>query len=128
MSGSRTWSAAPQSYAAALGVVAGAMVVRFALNPILGNNLHYFLQFVAILAAARYFGFWPSVAGLTLATADPVYRAISIGRNTPRFWWALAVAWVFCLAMMWLLDRQRRMRTEVEQTSRLADERLQELG
>jgi PAS domain S-box-containing protein len=128
MSGSRSWSAAPQSYAAALGVVAGAMVVRFALNPVLGSSLQYFLQFVAILAAARYFGFLPSLAGLALATTVPVYKAVSTGRDTTRFWVAMSVVWLFCLALMWLLDRHRRMRSQVEQTSRLADERLEELG
>src|SRR5215813_6389502 len=128
MSGSRSWSAAPQSYAAALGVVAGAMIVRFALNPLPGSSLPYFLQFVAILAAARYFGFLPSLVGLALATTVPVYKAVSTGRDTTRFWVAMSVAWLFCLALMWLLDRHRRMRSQVEQTSRLADERLEELG
>jgi PAS domain S-box-containing protein len=115
-------------YAAALGLVAAAIAVRFALNPVLGNRLPYFLQFIAVMVAARYFGFGPAVAALAIATVPPVYRAVVSGRDTFQYWVALAVSWAFCVLIIWLLDRYRRMGTIVETSTRLADERLQELS
>jgi PAS domain S-box-containing protein len=128
MLGTRSWSVAPRSYGAALGAVAGAVAVRFSLDPVLGTRLPYFLQFIAVLVSARYFGFGPAVAGLGLATLVPVYRAVSASEDDLRFWSALVVVWCFCLAAIWLLNRYRRMRATVETSNRLADERLHELG
>src|SRR5437016_14624107 len=121
MSGSLPGSATQRSYAAAIGVVAGAMALRFALNPLLGTSLQYSLQFIAVLVAARYFGFGPAVAGLALSSTQPVYRAISTGRDTGRYWIGFLLSWAFCIGLIWLLDRHRRMRSAVETSTRLAD-------
>src|SRR4051812_11860842 len=127
MLGSQSASDAPRRYAVALGVVAGAMALRFALNPVVGTRIPYLLQFVAVLVAARYFGFGPALAGLALATVAPVYRAVAAGTDSPRYWLAMVVAWGFCIGLIWLLDRHRRMSGVVADSTRLAEERLQEL-
>jgi len=129
MRGMRPGSVAVRSYAAALGLVAGAIAVRFALNPVLGTRLQSFLQFIAVLVVARFLGFGPALAGLILAIAFAVYRRMDAPDEiTSRYWVALAVSIAFCVLIIWLLDRYRRMRLNVADSERLADERLQELG
>jgi PAS domain S-box-containing protein len=120
MSGSRSWTVAPRSYGAALGVVVSAMALRIALNPVLGARLPYFLQVLAVLISAWYFGFVPSLAGLFVMSLYAVYRAIAGGRDTAQFWSALAMLWILCLVVTWLLDRYRR-------TQAAAAVRLEEL-
>src|SRR5207247_10551639 len=88
----------------------------------------YSFQFIAVLVAARYFGFGPAVTGLALSSAQPVYRAISTGRDTTRYWIAFLLSWAFCIGLIWLLDRHRRMRSAVETSTRLADERMTHLA
>ena len=128
MLGSRSGSDAPRRYAAALGIVAAAMLLRVALNPVVGTRIPYLLQFIAVLVAARYFGFGAALVGLGLATVQPVYRALSTGTDSLRFWLALGISWTFCIALIWLLDRHRRMSGAVADSTRLAEERLKELA
>jgi PAS domain S-box-containing protein len=104
------------------------MALRLALNPLLGVSLPYFLQVVAVLVAAWYFGFGPSLAGLFLMTGFSVYRSVAGGQDTFPFWTALFVVCTFCVALTWLLDRYRRVRWATESSSRLASERLQALA
>jgi PAS domain S-box-containing protein len=111
-----------------LGIVAGAMLLRVALNPVVGTRIPYLLQFIAVLVAARYFGFGAALVGLAVATVQPVYRALSTGTDSLRFWLALGISWSFCIALIWLLDRHRRMSGAVADSTRLAEERLKELA
>jgi PAS domain S-box-containing protein len=110
----------------AIVLVAASIGVRLGLNPVLGGRFPYFLQFVTILFGARYVGFGPAVGGLALASTPPFYAALEGGRT--QYWVALPVAWIICLFLIWLLDRQRHMLSEVATSSRLADERLKQLG
>jgi PAS domain S-box-containing protein len=112
---------------AALGLVAAAIALRFALNPILDKNLPYFLQFVAVLIAARNFGFGPALSGLVLATFIPLYRGIT-GVAGPQYWIALVIVWSVCAGLVWLIDRYQRLNSTLESSNRLADERLEALG
>jgi PAS domain S-box-containing protein len=100
------------------------MALRFALNPVLDSRLPYFIQIVAVLITARYFGFGPALVGLVLGTVVPV----ASGAAVLPHWITLAVIWVFCPVIIWMLDRHRRMRVTLESSTRLADERLHELG
>ena len=115
MSGSRSWTVAPRSYGAALGVAVSAMALRIALNPVLGARLPYFLQVLAVLISAWYFGFVPSLAGLFVMSLYAVYRAIAGGRDTAQFWSALAMLWILCLVVTWLLVRVLVRHTALEQ-------------
>jgi two-component system, chemotaxis family, CheB/CheR fusion protein len=121
-----------ERYLVALTGVAAAAGVRWLLSPILGNSAQYLLQYIAVLLAARYLGFGPALAGLVLGTSSAFYAAaIHHGRlsiSDPRFWWRIAVIYVSGIFLVWLLDRQRRMRGEVESTTRMADERLEQLS
>lgn len=126
MLGSRFPTTAPGRYVAALVLVAAAMAVRLGLDPVLGTRFPYLLQLIVILLCARYLGFGPAVSGLALASVRPVYAAVAYGRT--QYWIALAVSWIVCLLLIRLLDRQRLMLSEVETSSRLADERLKQLS
>jgi PAS domain S-box-containing protein len=123
---------APARYFAAVACVALAILVRWLLGPVLGRSLPYSLQFVAVLAAARYLGLGPAIGGLILGTVPIFYtaafhpRTLSIGQ--PRFWIVMAGIYGFCIFLIRVLDRQRKMRMEVETASRLAGERLEQLS
>ena len=58
---------APARYALALALVGAAMLMRHVLAPALGARFPFLLQFLAILAAARYIGFGPAMAALLVA-------------------------------------------------------------
>ena len=83
-----------QRYLAALALVATATLVRWSLNPLLGPTYPYLLQFLAVLAAARYFGFGPAIAGLLLGTSPLVFGIQLIARppvaSGSRFWISIA--------------------------------------
>src|SRR5437660_1730558 len=129
MPGSRWWSTVPGKYVVAISTVAAAMLLRLALDPVLpANRFRYTLQLIAVLVCARYLGFGPAAAGMVLATVPALYGAIGRGTADSRFWLALTFFWAFALFLIWLLDRVRRMRSQVESSTRLADERLQEAG
>jgi PAS domain S-box-containing protein len=121
-----------ERYFAALGCVAAAAFVRWLLTPLLGAQIPYMLQFIALLIAARYFGPGPAIAGLLLGTSPLFYAAaLHPGRYSitqPRFWFRMTAIYAFTGFLIWLLDRQRRMAGQVESSSRVADERLEQLG
>src|SRR5690349_20478792 len=86
-----------QRYLAALALIATATLVRWALNPLLGTTYPYLLQFFAVLAAARYFGFGPAIAGLFLGTSPLVFGVEIIPRpptaTGSRFWVTIAIVY-----------------------------------
>ena len=122
----RTYSA-PARYAAAVGLTGAAMLLRHVLDPVLGTQYPFFLQFCAMLAAARFLGFGPGCAALLTALSPSLYIFIRHAQPAPpiaRFVGAL----LFCLFLVWLLDRQGRMRAEVMRSVHLAAERLEQLS
>ena len=128
MLGSRWRASATGRYLVALSLVAAAMLLRLALNPVLGNRFPFFLQIVAVMVSAYYCGFGPSMAALALGSVPALYRVMYGGEVPTRSWVALGAAWIFCILLAWLLARQWRMRTQVESSSRLAGERLEQLA
>src|SRR5436190_8165314 len=121
-----------QRYLAALACVAFAMFARWLLGPLLGPRIPFLLQLIAVLVAARWFGFGPAVLGLFLATS-PVFYAAAMRTSkftmaSPQFWVGIIVIHAIFVFFIWLLDRQRRMRFEFANTTQLASERLQQLN
>jgi PAS domain S-box-containing protein len=77
-----------------------------------------------VLVCARYLGFGPAVAGLLLAGMLPIYTALGDGQAGIGLWFALALGYAVGLFLIWQLNR---VRLQVAESSRLAEERLQEL-
>jgi len=122
----------PVRLAGAVGLAIGAMLLRWALDPILGRNLPYFLAFVAVLLSARWFGRAPGLLAILIGSLPSVYQVVihaePVPPSTIRYWLSLAAAYVVLGLLVWLIDRQHRMTAVVKTTTRLADERLEQLG
>lgn len=114
--------------AAALFLVA-ALLIRLALQPLLGARNPYTTIFLVVLIAARYWGAGPSLfvtiaggcaAALLIASPDhafaPSVDGIGLG------FYLLAS----CLAI-WVIELLRRARDAADKNAHLADERLAEL-
>jgi len=108
MPGPHLWSTTPRRYAAALACVAVAMAARKVLDPIMGAEFPYLLQFVAVLGCAHYLGFGPAVAGMALASLPPVYNGIKLGKPV-QYWATLPVVCGVSVLLVWLLARQRHL-------------------
>src|SRR5260370_22523276 len=108
------------------------MLIRWALTPVLGNNLPYFLTFIAILLAARWFGSGPGLFAMAIGSLPPIYNVVFHSRPLPpsaaRFWLTLGATYVVVSLLVWLIDRHRGMGMQVETTTRLADQRLEQLS
>ncbi|HEY1497854.1 MAG TPA: PAS domain S-box protein [Candidatus Solibacter sp.] len=106
------------------------MLLRPVLDPVLGGHYPFLLQLFAMLAAARFLGFGPGLAALLTALSPSLYVLVRHAQSEPpmaRFV-GLSGALLFCLFLIWLLDRQGRMRAEVMHSARLAAERLEQLS
>jgi len=107
--------------------------VRWLLDPVLGTRAVYLLQIIAVLFSARYFGFGPALLSLLLGTAR-VYYTVAVhptptfSLNGLRFWLIMGIFYAVMVFLIWLLDRHRRMRTELGSTTQLAGERLEQLN
>src|SRR6266568_1305410 len=105
--------AAPARYGIGLLLVAAAIVLRYALHPLLGDRFPFLLQFLATMAAARYLGMGPALAGLALALIQGVLRLEALGTETPklinRLWFTVTGVTVFGTILIWLFDRQASM-------------------
>src|SRR5260370_39690828 len=60
-------------YAAALAATAGALLVRLALNPFLGDHVPYVTLFPAVAFCAWYCGIGPSILSVVLALVGAQY-------------------------------------------------------
>jgi PAS domain S-box-containing protein len=122
----------PVRFAGAVGLTVGAMLLRWALNPVIGRNFPYFLAFFAILLSARWFGRAPGLLAMFIGSLPPVYNVIihsqPLPPSTARYWFSLTAAYIVVGLLVWLIDRQRRMSVVVHTTARLADERLEQLS
>ncbi len=106
------------------------MLLRHVLDPLLGDHYPFLLQFFAMLAAARFLGFGPGCTALSAALSPSLYVFLRHAQPEPpiaRFV-GLSGAVLFCLFLIWLLDRQGCMRAEVMRSARLAAERLEQLS
>jgi len=127
MPGSRLWSSPARNYAAALGLVALSVAVRSALDPLLGPRYPYVVQFLAVLACARYLGFGPAVAAMAAATLPSLFTGVTAG-NPVEYWVGLPVILGFVLLMVWLVSGRGRLRSEAESSAQLARDRLEALS
>src|SRR2546421_3785606 len=121
----------PAKYCAAVAAVIAASLIRWGLDPVLGNRYRYLLQYITVLLAARYLGFGPSFVSLVVATLPALYLIAGSSHPerlaSPGFWASLAAAYAFTAFLIWLIDRQTRMGAAVESSTPLADPRLEEL-
>jgi PAS domain S-box-containing protein len=118
-------------YLATFLVVAASMALRRLLDPVLGIRYPYLLQFVTVLICARYLGFAPAMAGLFFASSPLLFR---VGPLSPPpasdewYWMRIVVIYGLGTLLIWTFDRQRRMSGEVENSTRIAVERLEQLS
>ena len=120
-----------QRYLAALACVALAAAVRWCLTPLLGARYPYLLQFLTVLATARLFGFGPAMLCL-FAGSSPLIFGIEFIAPQPfgsglAFWMRMAIIYGLGTLLIWNFDRQRRFAGLVEDSKRLAFERLEQL-
>ena len=122
----------PVRFAGAVGLAVAAMLLRWALNPVLGANFPYFLAFFAVLLSARWFGLLPGLLAMFVGSLPSVYMLVFDRQPIPpfsvRYWLTPAGAYAAVGLLVWLIDRQRRMSAVVQTTARLADQRLEQLG
>ena len=113
-------------FTGAIGLVLAAILLRWALNPILHHNFPYFLAFLATLLAARWFGRGPGLFAMVVASLPFIYDFfLASPASAPRPWLVLAGAYLLDGLLVWLIDRHRRMSVEVQ---RLAEERAARLA
>ena len=116
-------------FTGALALVVSAILLRWALNPVLGTNLPHFLTFIAILISARYFGRGPGLLAMFVGSLPFIYNVVvslrPVTPSTARYWLTLAVAYVVIGLLVWMIDRHRHMSAEVRT---LADQRLEQLA
>ena len=114
--------------AATLSLVA-ALLIRLALQPLLGARNPYTTVFLAVLIVARYWGVGPSLfvalagggaATLLIASPDHAFAPSVDGIGLGFFLLAACFA-------IWVIELLRRARDRADQNARLADERLAEL-
>jgi PAS domain S-box-containing protein len=109
--------------------LAAALLARMALTPLLGSRTPYGTVFIAVLIVARFWGVGPSAftaAGGALGAswllrplAEPFLPSVdSVG---------LAIYFLGCACVIWLIALLRRARRAVAEGARLADQRLAEL-
>ena len=72
-------------YGCAILLVALAVVARLALYPILGDRYPFFLFFIAVVLAAGYGGYGPSLLALVLSWLSVDYLFLSSGANPSLF-------------------------------------------
>jgi len=118
-----------QRYLAALACVGLAALVRWVLTPWLGSRYPYLLQFLTVLVTARYFGFGPALVSLLLGSSPLLFGIEFItpqpfGSGWP-FWIRMAIIYGLGTLLIWNFDRQRRFAGIVEDSKRLAFERLE---
>jgi K+-sensing histidine kinase KdpD/CheY-like chemotaxis protein len=67
----------PLGYFVAIGAVAGATLVQWLVDPLIGDALIFCFYFAAVLLAVAYGGFWPGVIATLLSVAAADYFFIS---------------------------------------------------
>ena len=107
-------------YGCAILLVALAVVARLALYPILGNRYPFFLFFIAVVLAAGYGGYGPSLLALVLSWLSVDYLFLSSGANPSPFESKSQIAFGFVLVGLAVTVlggfwRSARERAEVQQ-------------
>ncbi|MET0350809.1 MAG: HAMP domain-containing sensor histidine kinase [Rhizobacter sp.] len=80
-------SPAPQGalrdHGLALAAIAAALLLRYLLNPVLGQQGPYLLLTLPVVAAALFGGFWPAILATLLGTAAGTYLFIGQAPEAP---------------------------------------------
>ena len=87
-------------YGGAMFLVGLAVVVRLAFYPVLGDRYPFFLFFVAIVLAAGYGGYGPSLLALTLSWLSVDYLFL-VPHASPHVF-DVQVPAGFCFLFRWL--------------------------
>ena len=113
-----------------MGLSGAAMLLRYVLHPLLGDHYPFMLQFCAMLAAARFLGFGPGLAAMLTALPPSLYVLARHSQPEPpvAIFIGFSGALLFGLFLVWLFDRQGRMRADVQRSTRLAEQRLEQLS
>jgi PAS domain S-box-containing protein len=116
-------------YCLALAAIGVAMLLHHVTDPLLGGRYPFVPQFVALLAIARFIGLGPALLAFVLALTPDMYNFLFQAHQEPPFarFVGLSGGILFSTYLIWLLDRQGRLRVQMKDTSRLAAERLEQL-
>ena len=109
-------------YGCAILLVALAVVARLVLYPILGNRYPFVLFFIAVVVAASYGGYGPSLLALGLSWLSVDYLFLSSGANLSPFESKSQIAFGFFLVGLavtvlggfWRSARQRARSSSLE--------------
>ena len=102
------------------GLLAAALLLRLALNPVAHQRFPYTTVVIAVLAAASTAGAGPALMVVLIGCPSAFYL---FDRDTTRFGTSLFVT----LAIIWVVAQLRRANEKASNAARLADERLEQL-
>jgi len=115
-------------YCLAIACLGIAALLRWSLTPVLGDKIPYLLQILSLLVCSRILGFWPSMLALAILWSWVSRVILSMPPGKTRPWLSLMLVSVFLIFICWLLDRQRSLKTQMESSTQLARERLDQLA
>jgi PAS domain S-box-containing protein len=98
------------------------MLLRLALQPLLGARNPYFVVYPAVLVCTRSWGVGPGVFVLVTGSAG---TAALIG---DRDWVRILLLLIVGAVTIWVVEALRRAHASAEENARVAEERLQQLG
>ncbi len=102
----------PRHYALVFGAVATALVMRFALDPYLGDRLPYATFFVAVTVVAWYRGLGPTLFALVVGACVSQYFFVpprhSVAIHGVANLVAFGVYFIVTVPIAFLADRQKR--------------------
>jgi PAS domain S-box-containing protein len=116
-------------YGAGLVCLMLALLVRAALNPLMGTRNPYATIFIAVLVAARYWGAGPAlmVAVGGAAASSWMFRVPGVSLTAIPDSIGLGAFALSCAFAVCLIELLRRAHDRAAESARLADERLVEL-
>ncbi|SPE41844.1 membrane hypothetical protein [Candidatus Sulfopaludibacter sp. SbA3] len=123
------WKSFTARYGGAAVCLAASLLLRRAVDPLLGARNPYTLTVLSVLISARYFGIGPSIMTTVLGAAAATWFfaggwAALLG---PQFSLVLGFYFLVCGAAIWLMEMQRRDHRRAEENARLASQRLADL-
>lgn len=118
-------------YLGAIAIVAAATMVRFATDPILQNRQPFAVFIIAVILAARYCGFAPSLLALALSASSSLFFFIQ-PRGSFRIQGTVELGSfgffvLIGLFVVFVMRSEQRARHEARQKARIALEKQQEL-
>ncbi|HJT90130.1 MAG TPA: PAS domain S-box protein, partial [Bryobacteraceae bacterium] len=112
-------------YGLALLYAAAALLVRFALNPVLGERFPNTTIFIAVLLAARFLGPGPSVLLTVVGAFAASYLFLRENWLPTQDSLGFSLYFIACSAAIAMIDLQQRARRAAEESARLSGRQLQ---